>query len=100
MATDKVNSAQEVDLEAAARLVAALERDLKKVSGDSRDMQRLRDEVQTLKNLLNSPVRRPHWVREGLHGVRDVFERAKDEVLADGVKGGQYLAELGRILGL
>ena len=100
MATGKESSKQQVDLNAAAKLVAELEQDLKKVAGDSRDIQRLRDEVETLKNVLNSPVRRDHWVTEGLHGVRDVFERVKDEVVADGVKGGQYIAEIGRILGL
>jgi len=100
VASEKDSGAPEVNLEAAARLIAALEQDLKKLSGDSRDIQRLKDEVETLKNVLNSPVRRDHWVTEGLHGVRDVFERVKDEVVADGVKGGQYLAEIGRILGL
>ncbi len=100
MASENDSSTREVDFEAAARLIAALEQDLKKLSGDSRDIQRLRDEVETLKNVLNSPVRRDHWVTEGLHGVRDVFERVKDEVVADGVKGGQYIAEIGRILGL
>lgn len=100
MASEKDSSTREVNFEAAARLIAALEQDLKKLSGDSRDIQRLRDEVETLKNVLNSPVRRDHWVTEGLHGVRDVFERVKDEVVADGVKGGQYIAEIGRILGL
>ncbi len=100
MASENDSSTREVNFEAAARLIAALEQDLKKLSGDSRDIQRLRDEVETLKNVLNSPVRRDHWVTEGLHGVRDVFERVKDEVVADGVKGGQYIAEIGRILGL
>ena len=99
VATGK-DSARNVDLEAAARLVSELEQDLKKLSGSSPDIQRLRDEVATLKNVLNSPVRRSHWVAEGLHGVRDVFERVADEVVADGVKGGQYVAEIGRILGL
>ena len=99
MATGK-DSARNVDLDAAARLVAALEQDLKKLSGSSPDIQRLRDEVATLKNVLESPVRRSHWVAEGLHGVRYVFERVTDEVVADGVKGGQYVAEIGRILGL
>ena len=94
------NNARNVDLEAATRLVSALEQDLKKLSGSSPDIQRLRDEVATLKNVLDSPVRRPHWVAEGLHGVRDVFARVTDEVVADGVKGGQYVAEIGRILGL
>jgi hypothetical protein len=100
VASEKDSSTPEVNLEAAARLIAALEQDLKKLSGDSRDIQRLKDEVETLKNVLNSPVRRDHWVTEGLHGVRDGFERVKDEVVADGVKGGQYIAEIGRILGL
>ena len=100
MTTGKGSGNQEVNLEAAAKLIAELELDLKKISGDSRDIQRLRDEVETLKNVLNSPVRRDHWVTEGLHGVRDVFERVKDEVVADGVKGGLYIAEIGRILGL
>jgi hypothetical protein len=94
------DSRPEVDLAAAAKLVAALEEDLKKVSGDSHDIQRLRDEVESLKNMLNSPAPGAHSVTEGLHGVRDVFARVKDEVVTDGVKGGQYLAEIGRILGL
>jgi hypothetical protein len=29
-----------------------------------------------------------------------VFARVTDEVVADGVKGSQYVAEIGRILGL
>lgn len=94
------NNPQDVDLEAVSKLVAEMEEDLKKMSGSSPDVQRLRDEVATLRNVLDSPVRRSHWVAEGLHGVHDVFDRVKDEVVADGVKGGQYIAEIGRILGL
>ncbi len=100
MTTGKENSAQEVNLEAAAKLIAALEQDLNKVGGDSRDIQRLRDEVETLKNVLNSPVRRHHWVKEGLHSIREVFENALDTAVAKGLKGGQYIAEIGRILGM
>ena len=100
MTTGKENSAQEVNLEAAAKLIAALEQDLNKVGGDSRGIQRLRDEVETLKNVLNSPVRRHHWVKEGLHSIREVFENALDTAVAKGLKGGQYIAEIGRILGM
>ena len=100
MTTGKDNSAQEVNLDEAAKLIAALEQDLQKVSGDSSDIQRLRDEVETLKNVLNSPVRRHHWVRDGLHSIRDVFENALDTAVAKGLKGGQYVAEIGRILGM
>ncbi len=100
MVTGKESRGQEVNLEAAAKLVAALERDLQKVSGDSRDIQRLRDEVETLKNVLNSPVRRQHWVRDGLHSIREIFSNVMDEAATDVLKGGQYVAEIGRILGM
>jgi hypothetical protein len=100
VATSKVNGVQEVNLEEASKLIAALEQDLQKVSGDSRDIQRLRDEVETLRNVLNSPVRRHHWVRDGLHSIREVLENALDTAVAEGLKGGRYIAEIGRILGM
>ena len=90
----------EVDLEEVAKLIESLERDLAGVRSGSRDIQRLRDEVETLKNVLNSPVRRHHWVRDGLHDIRKVFEDAVDAAVAEGIKGSQYVAEIGRILGL
>ena len=100
MATSKEHGMQEVNLEEAAKLIEALEQDLQKVSGDSRDIQRLRDEVETLRNVLNSPVRRHHWVRDGLHSIREVLENALDTAVAEGLKGGRYIAEIGRILGM
>ena len=100
MTTSKEHDVQEVNLEEAAKLIEALEQDLQKVSGDSRDIQRLRDEVETLKNVLNSPVRRHHWVRDGLHSIREVLENALDTAVAEGLKGSRYIAEIGRILGM
>ena len=96
MAQYKANDKAEVDLDEVSRLIAALERDLERVQGDSEAVQRLKDEVHTLKNVLGSPVRRHHWVRDGLHGIRDAFDHAK----ADGLKASQYVAEIGRILGM
>ena len=90
----------EIDLEEVARLVEALERDLAKLPGGSRNVQRLRDEVETLKNVLDSPIRRHHWVSDSLHGVRTVLEEAIDAAMAKGLKTGQYISEIGRILGL
>ena len=92
--------APEMDLDEVARLLDSLEQDLANVQGSEKDIQRLRDEVQTLRNVLVSPVRRHHWVRDGLHGIRDVFENALDTAVAKGLKGSQYIAEIGRILGM
>ena len=96
----KDDTVREIDLEEVARLVEALERDLAKLRSGSQDVQRLRDEVETLKNVLNSPIRRHHWVSDGLHGVRTVLEEAIDAAVGKGIKTGQYISEIGRILGL
>jgi hypothetical protein len=56
--------------------------------------------VDTLRNVLNSPIRRHHWVREGLHGMRKAIEDGMETAVADGLKAGQYIAEIGRILGM
>ena len=101
MATWKPNDrTREVDLDEVAALIDALERDLQKIPGDSQDVQRLKDEVETLKNLLRSPVRRHHWVRDALHGIRERFDDALDTVVAEGVEASRYIAEIGRILGM
>jgi len=93
-------TSKEIDIEEVAKLIEALERDLARVRSGSRDLQLLRDEVETLKNVLNSPIRRHHWVREGLHGMREAIESRLESAVADGLKAGQYIAEIGRILGL
>ena len=95
-----VKRSGEVDFEEVAKLIESLERDLAGVRSGSADIQRLRDEVETLKNVLHSPVRRHHWVKDGLHDIRQVFEDALEAVVAEGIKGSRYVAEIGRILGL
>ena len=100
MDKDSKQASQEIDFEEVSKLVHALERDLSRVRKGSRDVQLLRDEVETLKNVLHSPIRRHHWVREGLHAVREAVERGLDTVAADGLKASQYIAEIGRILGM
>ena len=94
------DATKEIDLEEVARLIAAIERDLAGMPSGSRDVQRLRDEVETLKNVLNSPIRRHHWVSDGLHGVRTVLEEAIDVAVAKGLKTSQYISEIGRLLGM
>lgn len=94
------DDAREINLEEVGNLIEALERDLAGVRSGSADVQRLRDEVETLKNVLNSPIRRHHWVRDGLHSVRAGLEGTLDSAMAEGMKVGQYISEIGRILGL
>jgi hypothetical protein len=96
----KADDAPEIDLDEVEKLLDALERDLKKVQGGTRDIQVLRDEVETLKNVLNSPVRRPHWVRDGLHAIHEGFGNVVDSAVAEGLRASRYIAEIGRMLGM
>ncbi len=91
---------KDIDLDEAARLIDAMERDLGKVRGDSQDVQRLRDEVRTLRNVLNSPVQRHHWVSDSLHDIRGLLDETVDEAVYEGVTISRYAAEIARILGL
>ena len=90
----------EVNLDEVQRLIDTLERDLQKVQGSSADIQRIRDEVETLGNLLRSPVRRHHWVRDALHGIREGMHGAVDSAVAEGLEVSRYIGEIGRILGM
>ncbi len=94
------DQSKHIDLKQAAQLLDALERDLAKVRGDSQDVQRLRDEVQTLRNVLNSPVPRHHWVSDSLHDIRSLLDATVDEAVYEGVTISRYAAEIARILGL
>jgi len=96
----KKNDAREIDLEEAARLIDALERDLAQVRGGSQDVQRLRDEVETLRNVLNSPVQRESWVSDSLHAIRVQLDETVDEAVYEGMTISRYIAEIARILGL
>jgi hypothetical protein len=91
---------KDIDLEEAARLIDALERDLAKVRSGSADVQRLRDEVETLRNVLNSPVRRDSWVNDSLDAIRVQLDETVDEAVYEGMTISRYAAEAARILGL
>lgn len=85
-----------VNLEEVSRLVTALERDLEKVRAGSADIDTLRSEVTQLRAALASPAPARSEVREGLHGIRALLQKAEDELLADA----DYVARIGRMLGM
>ena len=96
----KNDNAKNIDLEQAAKLIQALERDLAQVRGGAQDVQRLRDEVETLRNVLNSPVQRHHWVSDSLHDIRSLLDETVDEAIYEGTTISRYAADIARILGL
>lgn len=93
-------SESNIDVEAAKRLAEDLSRKLAEVGGDGEKFRELREEVDSLRDILNGPNAQHFWITDRLHAMEAVFERAAVELLADGIKAGSYLAEIGRILGV
>jgi hypothetical protein len=89
-----------VDLDAVARLVDQLEQDLARARAGAASTDTLRAEVDQLRTLLASEQPVPADVHAGLTGLRERLHALSDELLTDAVKSGDYLARIGRLLGM
>ena len=92
----QTGATQTIDLQQVEQLVEALEADLAKVRSGSQDVQALRDEVDTLKRLLDSSGPHHEPVSDGLRRIHTLM----DEIVEDAIQGARYVAEIGRILGM
>lgn len=96
----QAGTTQPVNLDEVQKLVDAIERDLEKVRAGAGDVQTLREEVEALRGALSAEAPREEHVRERLHGLRDTLESAGETLYEDAVKVGQYVASIGRMLGM
>jgi predicted nucleic acid-binding Zn-ribbon protein len=99
MESNQVDQAK-VDLAEVARLVEALQRDLAQVKAGSGDLGSLRGEVEQLRVTLDSLNRDHDDVHEKLHGIRALLHKLEDELIGDALTAGDYLARIGRMLGM
>lgn len=87
-----------IDLDAAARLVEMLERDLALARAGG-DLARVRAEVEQLRALL--AAHRPQQeVHEGFGRLREALHALREELARDAFEVGDYIARIGRLLGL
>ena len=85
-----------LDLTRVERLIGDLEAELARAGADEPGVQALREEVQTLRSMLDAPRARHHWIAEGLHAIGDATKAVRGEVVREGV----YVTEIARILGI
>jgi hypothetical protein len=90
------NARQAIDLQQVEQLVAALEADLAKVRSGSQDVQALREEVDSLKRLLDAGGRPHEPVHDRLRSIHTLM----DTLVDDAIQGARYVAEIGRMLGM
>jgi hypothetical protein len=88
-----------VDLEETARLIDALERDLAQLKSGQGDLDHLRADVEQLRTALASGQANEE-VHGGLAGLREKLHAASDELLTDAIRTGDYIARIGRLLGM
>jgi len=89
-----------IDLDAVARLVDQLEQDLARARAGHESTQTLREEVEQLRTLLAAAEPAHEEVHAGLSGLRERLHALSDEIAVDAIRGGDYLARIGRLLGL
>jgi hypothetical protein len=89
----------QIDLDAAAHLLDMLERDLARARMGNDDVERLRADVENLRAAL-AATPPPEEVHAGLHALRDNLHALTDELQVDAFKVSDYIARLGRLLGL
>lgn len=88
-----------VDLEETSRLIDALEQDLAQLRSGKGDLDHLRADVEQLRAALASGQGQEE-VHGGLAGLRDKLHAASDELLTDAIRTGDYIARIGRLLGM
>jgi len=88
------------DIERARLLVDEISGNLAALPADSAKHAQLRAEVDALKSMLESPDAQPAAVQDSMKSVHGLFDRAAEELRADGIRAGQFLSEIGRMLGL
>jgi len=93
-------SETKIDVEAAKRLAEDLSRTLAQAGSNGEKLRELREEVDSLRDILNGSNAQHFWIIDRLRAIEALFERAAVELLADGIKAGNYVAEIGRILGV
>ena len=89
-----------LDIDAAKRLADDVSKKLADIQGNGPKVQELRAEVEQLRGILDKADAEQSWIADKLKAVESTFEHAATELLADGIKIGTWVAEIGRILGV
>jgi hypothetical protein len=92
--------ARTVNLDEVGQLVDQLERDLAKARAGGASVDTLRAEVEQLRVALSAAEPSHDEVHVGLHGVRSKLDELGDELKSGALTGSDYLARIGRLLGL
>jgi hypothetical protein len=92
-------SKRSIDVDAARKLIDEISDNLSRLPADSGHAA-LRAEVKELKAMLARSGAEPPEIEDKMKSVHGMFDRARAELQADGVRAGIFLAAIGRMIGL
>ena len=95
-----MSAARTVNLDEVGQLVEQLERDLAKARAGGASVDTLRAEVEQLRAALSATEPSHRDVHVGLHGLRTQLDELGDDIKSGALAGTDYLARIGRLLGL
>ena len=95
----RMNS-NEFDSGRARLLIGEISEHLAALPADDKKYAELRAEVDALKAMLERADAQPAAVQDSMRSVHGLFDRAAEELRADGIRAGRFLSEIGRMLGL
>lgn len=95
-----VKTPPDLDLARVRRLIDELDAEVANAPGDAVGVQDLKDEIATLRAVLDAPKQKSGWIAEGLHSIGVQLEQSAKSVRGEVLREGAFIAEIGRILGL
>jgi hypothetical protein len=95
-----VKAPPDLDLARIRRLIDELDAEVANAPGDAAGVQDLKDEITTLRAVLDAPKQKSGWIAEGLHSIGVQLEQSAKSLRGEVQREGAFVAEIARILGL
>jgi hypothetical protein len=92
--------AGKLDVARAKLLIDEISGNLAALPADSAKYAELRAEVDALRDMLERSDAHPAQLESRMKSVHGLFDRAADELGADGIRASAFLKEIGHMLGL
>lgn len=93
-------SKSDLEIDRARRLIDEISANLAELPADRTKYAELRAEVDALRDILKHPDAHSAQVEDRMKSVHGLFDRAADELGADGIRAGTFLKEIGHMLGM
>lgn len=89
-----------INVEETAAMIDRLERDLARLDQNQVGVADLKDDLQRLRAVLSAHATTRSELHTGLDGLRERLHSVSDELFDDAMKAGDYVARIGRLLGM